>query len=144
MSSLTGLCVKPVPSSCSILTRIHHRMVIKMFDAFPSAPTKARLVAMAVFLDTCGLGPFMPQEMREALQQNIHSESGVQDDEALAIARSSMKAARCSSAVESSTSEVTTDSPTMASSLSKKEEEVRDAKAECKDELTQMYKTVTR
>jgi len=120
-------------------------MVIKMFDAFPSAPTNSRLVAMAVFLDTCGFGPFMPQEMRDALQQNVHAENGVQDDQALSLARLNLKAARSSSVAESSASEAAKlDSPTMASSLSKKQDEVGEAKNECKDELAQLYKTTSR
>jgi hypothetical protein len=44
-------------------------MVIKMFSAFPAAPQTSKLLALAVYLDTCGYGPFMPKEMRDALQQ---------------------------------------------------------------------------
>ncbi len=116
-----------------------------MFDAFPSAPTKSKLLAMAVFLDTCGYGPFMPQEMRDALQQNITSEYGANDEKDLTPKDSSTRAFRSNSSFDRDASETASaDLATAASALNKKADEVRDATLECKEELMQMNKTALR
>ncbi len=116
-----------------------------MFDAFPSAPTKSKLLAMAIFLDTCGYGPFMPQEMRDALQQNIASESGAQSEKDLTPKDSSTRTLRSNSVFDGDANEtVNTDQATAASNLNKKADEVRDMTLECKDELMQLNKTALR
>jgi hypothetical protein len=116
-----------------------------MFDAFPSAPTKSKLLAMAVFLDTCGYGPFMPQEMRDALQQNITSEGNAQGETDTTPKDSSTRMNRSISSIERDPNDTgNTDLATAASHLNKKADEVRDAKLECKDELMQLNKTALR
>jgi hypothetical protein len=117
-------------------------MVIKMFDAFPSAPSKAKSLAMAVFLDTCGFGAFMPQEMRDTLLQNVRSEDSSLSNEAQSPASFSVRSFRSSSVVDSEANDAAT--TLGASILSKKSDEVGEAKQECKDELVQLYKSAIR
>jgi hypothetical protein len=120
-------------------------MVIKMFDAFPAAPSNSKLLAMAVFLDTCGYGPFMPQEMRDALQQNIKSESGVSGEKDLTPKDSSTRTLRSNSTFDTDANETAnSDQAAAVSHLNKKADEVRDATLECKDELLQLSKTALR
>ena len=119
-------------------------MVIKMFDAFPSAPTKAKLLAMAVFLDSCGYGAFMPQEMRDALQQNIHNEASSYSEESRSPTSLGLRSVRSSSVADSDVIDTTSTSSLAASTLSKKADEVSDAKLECREELSQLYKTAVR
>lgn len=87
----------------------------------------------------------MPKEMRDALQQNIRSENGAQDDEVQSPKLPSTRSIRSSSVIDSDRHEAgSTDSTTVTSYLSKKEDEVRDAKIECKEEVTQLYKSSAR
>ncbi len=117
-----------------------------MFDAFPSAPTRAKLLAMAVFLDTCGYGAFMPQEMRDTLQQSIHDENNSSySDQARSPTNLCTRSVRSSSAADGDSTEATSAMGGFAaSSLSKKSDEVNDAKLDCRDEMTQLYKTANR
>ena len=117
-------------------------MVIKMFDAFPSAPSKAKSLAMAVFLDTCGFGAFMPQEMRDTLLQNVRSEDSSLSNDAQSPTSFRVRSFRSSSVVDSETNDAAT--VLGASILSKKSDDVREAKQECKDELVQLYKSAIR
>ena len=121
-------------------------MVIKMFDTFPSAPTKSKLVAMALYLDICGFGPFMPQEMRDALQQNIQSESSPLGSEAQSPTISSISAtfSAIGSTDRDANEAANADSATAASHLSKRADEVREAKLDCKDEMGQLYRSAVR
>ena len=118
-----------------------------MFDTFPSAPTKSKLVAMALYLDICGFGPFMPQEMRDALLQNIQSESSPLGSEAQSPSISSISAtfSAAGSADRGANEAANADSATAASMyLSKRADEVREAKLDCKDEMGQLYRSAVR
>ena len=120
-------------------------MVIKMFDAFPSAPTKAKLLAMAVFLDTCGYGAFMPKEMRDTLQQNIQNETSSYNDEARSPTSLGTRSIRSSSVADGDANGTPiTAGGITASIFSKKADEVSDATVESREELTQLYKTAVR
>ena len=118
-----------------------------MFDTFPSAPTKSKLVAMALYLDICGFGPFMPQEMRDALQQNIQSESSPLGSEAQSPTISSISATfSATGSVDRGANEAANaDSATAASMhLRKRADEVHEAKLDCKDEMGQLYRSAVR
>ena len=122
-------------------------MVINMFDTFPAAPTKSKLVAMALYLDICGFGPFMPQEMRDALQQNIQSESSPLGSEAHSPTISSISATfSAAGSVDRGANEaVNADSATAASMhLRMRADEVHEAKLDCKDEMGQLYRSAVR
>ena len=117
-----------------------------MFDTFPAAPTKSKLVAMALYLDICGFGPFMPQEMRDTLQQSIHDESSSSYcDETHSPTSLGTRTVRSDSAADGDSNEAANAMGGFAAStLSKKSDEVNDAMLDCRDEMTQLYKTANR
>ncbi len=121
-------------------------MVVKMFDSFPDAPTKSKLVAMAVYLDACGFGPFMPEEMRDVLQQNIESESSPLGSEAVSPTISSISApfSATTSANRDANEASNADSASATLHLSKKADEVHEAKLDCKEEMGQLYRSTIR